>query len=251
MTASSCWPATNPPSGRSWRPTRRSATPCAPGSTPRTVATWWCSRATTTVASPGTATACRPSSTTSARPTSPSPSTSSSRPAGARRRSGWCTATRTIPTTASSIPAPRSTPPLGHHVVREILPQLARTDRPGGLLHGLRWLNDPTEIGEMLALPPALPEAGVAELVAARPLPRRRHPPPGGVPARREPAPAPAHRGLAHRPRRRCRRRDGDRGAGRPHHHVARPHGHLQRLDQRPDRDRGPQRPPTRSRRPR
>jgi lysyl-tRNA synthetase len=41
--------------------------------------------------------------------------------------------------------------PLGHHVVRQVLPQLEAADRPGGLLEGLRWLDDATGITEMLA----------------------------------------------------------------------------------------------------
>jgi lysylphosphatidylglycerol synthetase-like protein (DUF2156 family)/UDP-2,3-diacylglucosamine pyrophosphatase LpxH len=35
--------------------------------------------------------------------------------------------------------------PLGHHVVRQVLPQLASRDRPGSLLEGVRWCNgDPS-----------------------------------------------------------------------------------------------------------
>lgn len=41
--------------------------------------------------------------------------------------------------------------PFGHHVVRQLLPQLAVADQPGGVLHGLRWLDDPTQVAEMLA----------------------------------------------------------------------------------------------------
>jgi len=41
--------------------------------------------------------------------------------------------------------------PLGHHVVQQVLPQMERVDRPGGLLEGLRWLDDPGGVSEMLA----------------------------------------------------------------------------------------------------
>ena len=41
--------------------------------------------------------------------------------------------------------------PLGHHVVREVLPQMEKADTPGGLLEGLRWLDDAGGISEMLA----------------------------------------------------------------------------------------------------
>jgi lysyl-tRNA synthetase len=41
--------------------------------------------------------------------------------------------------------------PLGHHVVREILPQMEKADSPGGLLEGLRWLDDAGGVSEMLA----------------------------------------------------------------------------------------------------
>jgi lysyl-tRNA synthetase len=41
--------------------------------------------------------------------------------------------------------------PFGHHVVQQLLPQLAMADQPGEVLHGLRWLDDPTQVAEMLA----------------------------------------------------------------------------------------------------
>ncbi len=41
--------------------------------------------------------------------------------------------------------------PMGHHVVRDVLPQLEKADKPGGLLQGIEWLNDSTQVTEMLA----------------------------------------------------------------------------------------------------
>jgi lysylphosphatidylglycerol synthetase-like protein (DUF2156 family)/UDP-2,3-diacylglucosamine pyrophosphatase LpxH len=41
--------------------------------------------------------------------------------------------------------------PMGHHVVRDVLPQLERADKPGGLLEGVPWLNDTSQITEMVA----------------------------------------------------------------------------------------------------
>jgi len=40
--------------------------------------------------------------------------------------------------------------PTGHHVVRQVLPQLDRAVRPGGLLDGLFWLSEPMLAGEMV-----------------------------------------------------------------------------------------------------
>jgi lysylphosphatidylglycerol synthetase-like protein (DUF2156 family)/UDP-2,3-diacylglucosamine pyrophosphatase LpxH len=40
--------------------------------------------------------------------------------------------------------------PTGHHVVRQVLPQLDRAVRPGGLLDGLYWLSEPMQAGEMV-----------------------------------------------------------------------------------------------------
>lgn len=40
--------------------------------------------------------------------------------------------------------------PTGHHVVRQVLPQLDRAIRPGGLLDGLTWLSEPMQAGEMV-----------------------------------------------------------------------------------------------------
>jgi lysylphosphatidylglycerol synthetase-like protein (DUF2156 family)/UDP-2,3-diacylglucosamine pyrophosphatase LpxH len=41
--------------------------------------------------------------------------------------------------------------PMGHHVVREVLPQLEKADKPGSLLEGIPWLNDSSQIAEMVA----------------------------------------------------------------------------------------------------
>jgi lysylphosphatidylglycerol synthetase-like protein (DUF2156 family)/UDP-2,3-diacylglucosamine pyrophosphatase LpxH len=41
--------------------------------------------------------------------------------------------------------------PLGHHVVRDVLPQLEKADRPGDLLEGVPWLNDSSQIAEFVA----------------------------------------------------------------------------------------------------
>jgi lysylphosphatidylglycerol synthetase-like protein (DUF2156 family)/UDP-2,3-diacylglucosamine pyrophosphatase LpxH len=41
--------------------------------------------------------------------------------------------------------------PMGHHVVRDVLPELERADKPGGLLEGVPWLNDTSQLGEMVA----------------------------------------------------------------------------------------------------
>jgi lysyl-tRNA synthetase class 2 len=41
--------------------------------------------------------------------------------------------------------------PMGHHVVRDVLPELERADKPGGLLEGVPWLNDTSQITEMVA----------------------------------------------------------------------------------------------------
>jgi lysylphosphatidylglycerol synthetase-like protein (DUF2156 family)/UDP-2,3-diacylglucosamine pyrophosphatase LpxH len=40
--------------------------------------------------------------------------------------------------------------PTGHHVVRQVLPQLDRTVKAGGLLDGLTWLSEPMQAGEMV-----------------------------------------------------------------------------------------------------
>jgi lysylphosphatidylglycerol synthetase-like protein (DUF2156 family)/UDP-2,3-diacylglucosamine pyrophosphatase LpxH len=41
--------------------------------------------------------------------------------------------------------------PMGHHVVRDVLPQLEKADKPGGLLEGVPWLNDTSQVTEMVA----------------------------------------------------------------------------------------------------
>ena len=41
--------------------------------------------------------------------------------------------------------------PFGHHVVRQILPELAPASQPGDLLEGLRWLDDAGAVTDMLA----------------------------------------------------------------------------------------------------
>jgi lysylphosphatidylglycerol synthetase-like protein (DUF2156 family)/UDP-2,3-diacylglucosamine pyrophosphatase LpxH len=40
--------------------------------------------------------------------------------------------------------------PAGHHVVRQVLPEVELTAKPGGILEGLPWLNEPLAAGEML-----------------------------------------------------------------------------------------------------
>ena len=77
--------------------------------------------------------------------------------------------------------------PMGHHVVRDVLPQLEKADKPGGLLEGVRVAQRQLAGDRDGGVADALPQGRQPAVVAGGAVPRRRLPAPRDVPARRRP----------------------------------------------------------------